>query len=168
MRRAARFLFALLLGLAVLGTLGNLVLARTTRAWFEHDLTLRSQLAVASASKSLSESWSDSIRLTEVLDDMTRDERIMGAAACSPSQQRLASTTTGSPTRASGRCAISRTTAPCSARKMRMPEVEQRERMQSMRRLVSEFNVYRWAGRMLVDAAEQRRRERMTGRFSHS
>jgi len=42
---------------------------------------------------------------------------------------------------------------------------EQRERMRSMRRLVSEFNVYRWAGRMLVDAAELRRKERMSGRL---
>jgi trehalose 6-phosphate synthase len=42
---------------------------------------------------------------------------------------------------------------------------EQRERMRSMRRLVSEFNIYRWAGRMLVDAAELRRKERLTGRF---
>src|SRR5690606_4564990 len=49
---------------------------------------------------------------------------------------------------------------------LRMPEDKQRERMQSMRKLVSEFNVYRWAGRMLVDAAELRRRERMTGRLS--
>ncbi|HEY0882185.1 MAG TPA: trehalose-6-phosphate synthase, partial [Archangium sp.] len=47
-----------------------------------------------------------------------------------------------------------------------MSREEQQERMASMRRLVSEFNVYRWAGRMLVDAAELRRRERMTGRFS--
>ena len=30
----------------------------------------------------------------------------------------------------------------------------------------SEFNVYRWAGRMLVDAAELRRSERLTGRLS--
>ena len=30
---------------------------------------------------------------------------------------------------------------------------EQRERMRSMRAFVAEFNVYRWAGRMLVDAA---------------
>jgi hypothetical protein len=44
-----------------------------------------------------------------------------------------------------------------------MPPDEQRERMRSMRRLVAEFNVYRWAGRMLVDAAELRRRERMSG-----
>ena len=49
-----------------------------------------------------------------------------------------------------------------------MSVAEQRERMQSMRRMVSEFNVYRWAGRMLVDAAELRRRERLTGRWSAS
>ena len=46
---------------------------------------------------------------------------------------------------------------------LRMPPDEQRERMRSMRRLVSEFNVYRWAGRMLVDAAELRRKERHHG-----
>ena len=33
-------------------------------------------------------------------------------------------------------------------------------------RFVAEFNVYRWAGRMLVDAAELRRKERLTGRLS--
>jgi len=49
---------------------------------------------------------------------------------------------------------------------LRMPIAEQRERMRSLRRVVSEFNVYRWAGRMLVDAAEVRRRERMTGRLA--
>ncbi|MFN2377481.1 MAG: trehalose-6-phosphate synthase [Candidatus Binatia bacterium] len=49
---------------------------------------------------------------------------------------------------------------------LRMPPDEQRERMESMRRMVSEFNVYRWAGRMLIDAAEVRRRERMTGRLT--
>ncbi|MFO0668139.1 MAG: hypothetical protein U0235_00740 [Polyangiaceae bacterium] len=50
---------------------------------------------------------------------------------------------------------------------LRMSEDEQRERMHSMRRrIVSEFNVYRWAGRMLVDAAETRRRDRMVGRLS--
>jgi trehalose 6-phosphate synthase len=48
---------------------------------------------------------------------------------------------------------------------LRMPKNEQRMRIRSMRRLVSEFNVYRWAGRMLVDAAELRRRERMSGRL---
>jgi trehalose 6-phosphate synthase len=47
-----------------------------------------------------------------------------------------------------------------------MSKAEQRERMRSMRRMVSEFNVYRWAGRMLIDASELRRRERMTGKLS--
>ncbi|MGE5276891.1 MAG: alpha,alpha-trehalose-phosphate synthase (UDP-forming) [Acidobacteriota bacterium] len=48
---------------------------------------------------------------------------------------------------------------------LRMPPAEQRERMRSMRAFLFEFNVYRWAGRMLVDAARLRRRERLTGRL---
>ncbi|MBU1237497.1 MAG: trehalose-6-phosphate synthase [Gammaproteobacteria bacterium] len=42
-----------------------------------------------------------------------------------------------------------------------MPESEQRDRMRLMRGLVSEFNVYRWVGRMLLDAAMMRRRGRL-------
>jgi len=49
---------------------------------------------------------------------------------------------------------------------LRMSPAEQGERMRSMRRIVSEFNVYRWAGRMLVDAAELRRKDRMSGRLT--
>ncbi len=39
---------------------------------------------------------------------------------------------------------------------------EQRERMRAMRSLVAEYNVYRWAGRMIMDAARQRRRDRLS------
>jgi trehalose 6-phosphate synthase len=42
-----------------------------------------------------------------------------------------------------------------------MPPEEQRDRMRSMRNLVQEFNVYRWAGRMLLDAARMRHRRRV-------
>jgi trehalose-6-phosphate synthase len=42
-----------------------------------------------------------------------------------------------------------------------MPSGEQRDRMRSMRSLIQEFNVYRWAGRMLLDAAVMRRRTRV-------
>jgi trehalose 6-phosphate synthase len=42
-----------------------------------------------------------------------------------------------------------------------MPEEEQANRMRLMRGLVKEFNVYRWAGRMLLDAAGMRRRGRV-------
>ena len=48
-----------------------------------------------------------------------------------------------------------------------MPADEQRDRMRLMRGLVAEFNVFRWAGRMLLDAAAMRRRGRLiekTGR----
>ena len=46
-----------------------------------------------------------------------------------------------------------------------MPDFEQRERMRSMRALVRDFNVYRWAGRMLLDAARIRQRERLALRI---
>jgi trehalose 6-phosphate synthase len=42
-----------------------------------------------------------------------------------------------------------------------MPEGEQRARMRLMRGLVEEFNVFRWAGRMLIDAAGMRSRRRL-------
>ena len=50
-------------------------------------------------------------------------------------------------------------------RALSMPEEEQRERMRSLRQLVMEFNVYRWAGRMMMDAARLRRRERIAERI---
>jgi trehalose 6-phosphate synthase len=47
-----------------------------------------------------------------------------------------------------------------------MPEAQQAERMRAMRRLVSELNVYRWAGRMLVDAARLRQQGRLSDRLT--
>ena len=44
-----------------------------------------------------------------------------------------------------------------------MPADEQRDRMRFMRGVVREFNVYRWAGRMLLDAAVMRQRGRFRG-----
>jgi alpha,alpha-trehalose-phosphate synthase [UDP-forming] len=48
---------------------------------------------------------------------------------------------------------------------LNMPAPEQRERMASLRGTVREFNVYRWAGRMLSDAARLRLRERVSNRL---
>lgn len=45
-----------------------------------------------------------------------------------------------------------------------MPVAEQRERMASLRSTVREFNVFRWAGRMLVDAGRWRLRARIEAR----
>ncbi len=47
-----------------------------------------------------------------------------------------------------------------------MPLEEQRDRMMSMRSLLVQFNVYRWAGRMLMDAARLRNQERVAGRLA--
>jgi len=44
-----------------------------------------------------------------------------------------------------------------------MPKSEQRDRIRSMRGLIQEFNVFRWAGRMLLDAARLRQRSRLFG-----
>jgi trehalose 6-phosphate synthase len=49
-----------------------------------------------------------------------------------------------------------------------MSREEQRERMRALRALVAEFNVYRWAGRMLVDAGRLRKRDRVSGRLTLS
>jgi trehalose 6-phosphate synthase len=45
---------------------------------------------------------------------------------------------------------------------MQMSREERRERMKLMRRTVKENNVYRWAGRMLMDAAQMRQRQSLT------
>lgn len=46
-----------------------------------------------------------------------------------------------------------------------MPPNEQRDRMRGMRAVVQEFNIYRWAGRMLIDAVRIRRRNRFMRRI---
>ncbi|TXH23892.1 MAG: trehalose-6-phosphate synthase, partial [Elusimicrobia bacterium] len=48
-----------------------------------------------------------------------------------------------------------------------MPQQVQRARMRALRSLVSEFNVYRWAGRMLLDAARLRERARLQNQLAH-
>jgi len=45
-----------------------------------------------------------------------------------------------------------------------MPAAEQRERMASLRLVVRQYNVYRWAGRMLIDAGRRRQRQRIEAR----
>jgi trehalose 6-phosphate synthase len=82
--RAARFLLVLLVGLGVLTSVAHGVLSRTTRRWFERDVELRARLAVTSARRSLVRHWDSAHQgaLVEALTDITRDERVMGTAAC--------------------------------------------------------------------------------------
>lgn len=55
-------------------------------------------------------------------------------------------------------------TADALHRAATMPPAEQRERMASLRSTVREYNVYRWAGRMLADAGRWRLRARVEER----
>jgi trehalose 6-phosphate synthase len=52
-------------------------------------------------------------------------------------------------------------TASAIERALSMPREERRQRMRLMRITVKENNVYRWAGRMLMDAARIRRTQRL-------
>jgi trehalose 6-phosphate synthase len=49
-----------------------------------------------------------------------------------------------------------------------MSPVEQRQRVRAMRAMIAEFNVYRWAGRMLIDASRLRAQDRLRGRLTDS
>jgi trehalose 6-phosphate synthase len=51
---------------------------------------------------------------------------------------------------------------------LEMSDREQSDRMRSMRGLIQEFNVYRWAGKMLIDAARLRQHSRFIGKFGGS
>ncbi|MBI5604380.1 MAG: trehalose-6-phosphate synthase [Deltaproteobacteria bacterium] len=57
-------------------------------------------------------------------------------------------------------------TAEALYRALTMPHYEQQERMRLMRALVHDFNVFRWAGRMLIDAARIRQRQKLAIRIS--
>jgi len=56
-------------------------------------------------------------------------------------------------------------TANAVYRALTMPDGEQHERMRSLRVHVHDFNVYRWAGRMLLDASRFRQRQRVAARI---
>jgi trehalose 6-phosphate synthase len=96
--RAVRFLAGLVIGLAVITAVASLVVQRTTRAWFEKDVRLRSELAVAGARQALLARWHAGKQSPEeILGEIVRDERIMAAAVCSSDLSLLASTAGLSP-----------------------------------------------------------------------
>ncbi len=95
MARLLRFLAVLVSALGILAWGAFYIVNRTTQAWFEKDIALRAQLAVNGARWALLSRWnpaeSDAIR--DVLLDITRDERMVAAAACTSDLTLLAATT---------------------------------------------------------------------------
>ena len=84
MRRALRFILALVAGLALLTWGASVLVTRTTRTWFEKDMQLRAQLAISGAREALVSHWdrSQDVELRKVLAALTHDERVLGAAVC--------------------------------------------------------------------------------------
>jgi len=94
LRPATRFLIALVFGLALLTWAASLLVYGTTREWFEKDVSLRAQLAVSGARHGLLSHWTkdEGEALHALLAELTRDERILGAAACASDLSVLAAT----------------------------------------------------------------------------
>jgi trehalose 6-phosphate synthase len=94
MIRAVRFLVALVLGLALLAGVAAVGVHRVTRRWAESDIAMRAQLAVSGARKSLLAHLraDDRGAVTALLEDITRDDRIVGAAVCGSDLSLLART----------------------------------------------------------------------------
>jgi trehalose 6-phosphate synthase len=94
MRHAVRFVAGLIVGLALLTWITAALVQRTSRNWFQRDTSLRAELVVSGAREALSNHWQKEQKrdLRNILTDMTRDERIMAAAACNADASLLAST----------------------------------------------------------------------------
>jgi trehalose 6-phosphate synthase len=94
MNRVARFLIVLLASGALLAWLAAAVVMRTSRHWFEEDIVERAGEVGAKARAALLANWTpgQNEALTALLGGLVRDERILGAAACTEDAQPLART----------------------------------------------------------------------------
>ena len=91
----ARLILALIMGLALLTWAASGVVQTTAREWFERDVNSRAQLVLVGASQSLANAWyGPRADLQKQLADLvSRDERVIGAAACDADLKPKASTT---------------------------------------------------------------------------
>jgi trehalose 6-phosphate synthase len=93
MRPVLAFCALLVSALGLLTAGAIVVVDATTHGWFERDVTLRAELAVNGSRRALALAWrtGEWAALADVLSDITRDERVMGAAACGPDGRTVAS-----------------------------------------------------------------------------
>src|SRR5689334_17056572 len=92
MPRVARFILALIVGLALLMWAASGVVQTTASKWFERDVNSRARLVLTGAQQSLADAWYDPARLDKQLAVLARDERVMAAAACSADLSPVSST----------------------------------------------------------------------------
>lgn len=84
MRRTWKFLIGLLVGLAALTFTADQLVQGTLRRWTQRDLQLRGDLAMLGARRGLTAAWKarNTPQIREALTELTRDDRLMAAAAC--------------------------------------------------------------------------------------
>src|ERR1700675_1006024 len=82
MPRMARFILALIGGLALLTWAASGVVQTTAREWFERDVSSRAGLVLTGARQSLAGAWHDPASLDKQLAAVAHDERVMSAAVC--------------------------------------------------------------------------------------
>jgi trehalose 6-phosphate synthase len=94
MRQVVRFAVLLILGLSLVAIVASIVVRRTARGWFEHDLTLRAELVVNGSRRRLIQPWRErhAEAILPVLSEMTSEARLLGAAACDKTGTLLART----------------------------------------------------------------------------
>ena len=94
MKPPIRFVLAMVAGLALLAWAASGLVERTTREWFERDVRLRAELAVGGARQALLAHWHKAGHrgLRGLLVELTRDERILAAAACDRNLTAIATT----------------------------------------------------------------------------
>jgi trehalose-6-phosphate synthase len=78
----AQFILALIVGLALLTWAATNVVETTARGWFERDVNSRAELVLVGASQSLANNWYGDSEIQKQLLDISRDERVIGAALC--------------------------------------------------------------------------------------
>src|SRR6478609_3519236 len=85
MRPALRFAIVLVLGVGLVATAAAFIFNRIARNWFEGDERLRAELAVKGGRRAFIENWraSQKPELEALLVELTADERIRAAEACS-------------------------------------------------------------------------------------
>ena len=93
-RNALRLTLPLLLAIAAVAVAVSVVTTRTTRSWFEAELTTRARLAASSARQAILEAQlqGNGAQLTRLLDDLLRDDRVVAAAICATNDELLART----------------------------------------------------------------------------
>jgi trehalose 6-phosphate synthase len=94
MRRAIRFVVLLIIGLALLTWNASRVVNGVARRWLERDMVLRARLAINGARQGIITDWhsEDGQKVQSLLEELSHDERIIGAAACGADGQLLTST----------------------------------------------------------------------------